>query len=70
MFEERYAAVEAIQLRAYEDVPIAFSSGTPTLVGFRGDVHGIASWTLPDGSLGTGIPGGVMRFHQAFLAIE
>lgn len=70
VFEERYAAVEAIQLQAYEDVPIAFSSGTPTLVGFRGDVHGIASWTLPDGSLGTGIPGGVMRFHQAFLAIE
>ena len=69
-FEERYAAVEAIQLRAYEDVPIAFSSATPTLVGFRGDIYGIADWTLPNGDPGTGIPGGVMRFHQAFMAVD
>ncbi len=69
-FEERYAAVETIGIVAGENVPIAFSSATPTLVGYRGDVHGIPSWTMPDGSPGPGIPGGVIRLHQAFIAIE
>lgn len=67
-FEERKAAVEQIGIIANKNVPIAFSSATPTLVGFRGDIHGIPNWTLPSGGSGTGIPGGVMRFHQAFMA--
>ncbi|QGG94723.1 ABC transporter substrate-binding protein [Actinomarinicola tropica] len=69
-FEERYAAVEAIQLRAYEDVPIAFSSGTPILVGFRGDIHGIDEWGFADGNLGSGITGGVIRFHSTFMSVD
>ena len=52
------------------DVPIAFSSGTPILVGFRGDVHGLGDWTFADGSPGGGITAGVIRFHNAFLAVD
>ncbi len=68
-FEERYAAVETIGIISGENVPIAFSSGTPTLVGYRGDIHNIAKWTLPNGDPGTGISGGVIRLVEAFIAV-
>jgi peptide/nickel transport system substrate-binding protein len=69
-FDERYAAVETIGMVNGENVAIAFSSATPTLVGYRGDIYGIPTWHVPDGALGSGIPGGVMRFHEAFIATQ
>ncbi len=67
-FATRYAAVERISIISAEQVPILWSSPTPTIVGYRDALHGIKDWTLPSGSAGTGTPGSVARFHQAFLA--
>jgi peptide/nickel transport system substrate-binding protein len=69
-FEERYAAVETIGIINGENVPIAFSSSTPSLVGYRGDIYGIANWTVPSGELGNGIPGSLIRLHEAFISVE
>jgi peptide/nickel transport system substrate-binding protein len=67
-FAERYAAVETISRVSAENVPFVWNIGTPTLVGYRGDLHGIVDWTLPDGTLGTGTPGGTVRWHQVFMS--
>ena len=66
-FATRYDAVEQISIISAEEVPILWSSPTPTIVGFREGVHGLADWTLPSGSEGTGTPGAVARFHMAFV---
>lgn len=67
-FAARYAAVEQIGVIAGEQVPILWSSPTPTIVGFRDTIHGVTDWTLPSGSMGQGTPGAVVRFHQVFVA--
>ena len=67
-FAARYAAVEAIGVISGEEVPVLWSSPTPTMVGYRAAIHGVKDWTLPSGSPGTGTPGSVARFSQVFLA--
>lgn len=67
-FAERYAAVETISRISAENVPMIWNVGTPTAVGFRGDLHGFSNWTFPDGSRGLGTPDATMRFHQVFMA--
>ncbi|QGG94718.1 ABC transporter substrate-binding protein [Actinomarinicola tropica] len=67
-FADRYAAVERISIITAEEFPILWSSPTPTIVGYRDDIHGVTDWTLPSGSMGTGTPGAVARFHQVFMA--
>lgn len=67
-FTTRYEAVEEISRVTSELVPYIWNVGTPTLVGYRDDVHGIPDWTFPDGTPGTGTPGSVARFTHTFIA--
>ena len=67
-FEERYSAIETISRISAEQVPVIWNVATPTLVGYRDDVHGIPDWTLPDGTPGNGTPGATVRWHQVFIA--
>lgn len=67
-FADRYAAVETISRIAAENVPLVWNVATPTAIGYRDDIHGIADWTFPDGQLGNGTPGATVRWHQVFLA--
>lgn len=67
-FATRYAAVERISIITAEEFPILWSSPTPTIVGYRNDIHGVTDWVLPSGNPGQGTPGAVARFHQVFIA--
>ncbi|MGH1492217.1 MAG: ABC transporter substrate-binding protein [Acidimicrobiales bacterium] len=66
-FDERYALYEAVMLKLAEDVPIWFSGHTATALGTRGDVMGLSSWELPNGTLGAGHPNAEGRWSQAWL---
>jgi peptide/nickel transport system substrate-binding protein len=66
-FATRYAAVEEISVVSAEEVPILWSSPTPTVVGYKDTIHGVKNWVLPSGSEGTGTTGSVARFHQIFV---
>ena len=67
-FAARYDAVEQIGIIAGEEVPILWSSPTPTIVGYIDSLHGVVDWVLPSGSMGTGTPQSVARFNQVFMA--
>ncbi len=67
-FADRYAAVETISRISAENVPVVWNVATPTAIGYRDDLHGIADWTFPDGQAGNGTPGATVRWHQVFLA--
>jgi peptide/nickel transport system substrate-binding protein len=69
-FEDRYSAVETISRISAENVPFIWNVATPTAVGFRADVHGIADWTFPDGQPGNGTPGATVRWHEVFMTQE
>ncbi|QGG93662.1 ABC transporter substrate-binding protein [Actinomarinicola tropica] len=69
-FEDRYAAIETISRITAEQVPVVWNVATPTLVGYREDVHGIPTWGFPDGTGGTGTPGATVRWHQTFIAAD
>ncbi|MFA5564706.1 MAG: ABC transporter substrate-binding protein [Acidimicrobiia bacterium] len=64
---ERFEAVEQIGLILADEMPVIVVSPTPTAVGYRDAIHGIASWLLPSGNKGTGTEGGEMHLHQAYL---
>lgn len=66
-FETRFAAAETINRIANENAVMTWSIATPTLVGWRSDIHGLVGWVLPDGELGNGTPGGHMHFSQVWL---
>lgn len=66
-FEVRYAAAETINRIANENSVMTWSIATPTLVGWRDDIHGFTTWRLPDGDLGNGTPGGHMHFSQVWM---
>lgn len=67
-FATRYAAVERIGVISAEEVPILWSSPTPTVVGYVANLHGLEEWTLPSGSLGTGTSSAIPRLFEAFFA--
>jgi hypothetical protein len=46
---------------------MTWSIATPTLVGWRGDIFGLTTWVLPDGTPGNETPGGHMHFSQVYL---
>ncbi|MFP3906028.1 MAG: ABC transporter substrate-binding protein [Acidimicrobiales bacterium] len=69
-FEARYEATEQINLVANEHVPLTWGVGTPTYVGWRGDIRGIADWVTPSGTPGNGTAEGRVIVHQAYLADE
>lgn len=65
---DRFEAVEQIGLILAEEMPVIVVSPTPTAVGYRDAIHGIAGWSLPSGNKGTGTEGGEMHLRQAYLA--
>ena len=68
VFEERYALYEAVMLELADQVPIWYSGHTATALIVDPSVKGLASWVLPDGTLGDGLPGAVGNWAQAWLA--
>lgn len=68
VFEERYALYESVMIKLAEDVPIWFSGHTATALITDANLMGLNTWTLPDGSLGEGLPNAVGRWHAAWIA--
>jgi peptide/nickel transport system substrate-binding protein len=67
-FAERYDAVATISAIAAENVPVVWNVGTPALVGYESEIHGIPDWTFPDGEPGNGNPGAIVRWHDVFIS--
>ncbi|MCP4959909.1 MAG: ABC transporter substrate-binding protein [Actinomycetia bacterium] len=66
-FDERYALYEQVMVKLAEDVPIWFSGHTATAFIVDSNLTGLASWVLPDGTLGAGLPNVEGRWAQAWL---
>ena len=66
-FDERYVLYEKVMLQLAEDVPIWFSGHTATALIVADELTGLASWELPDGTLGNGHPNAEGRWGQAWL---
>jgi peptide/nickel transport system substrate-binding protein len=66
-FATRYEAVEQIGLLTAEWVPLTWGVGTASYVGWRDDIHGIATWRLPSGKDGSGTYEGRVILHQAWM---
>jgi peptide/nickel transport system substrate-binding protein len=66
-FEERYDAVERIGMHFTEQVPMLWTGGTATVIATQPEVNGVGSWTLPDGTPGSGVPNGVTRWAAVWL---
>ena len=68
VFEERYALYEAVMLELAEQVPVWYSGHTATALIVDSSLDGLASWELPSGSLGAGLPNAEGRWGQAWIA--
>ena len=66
-FDERHAAAEAIMLHFTEQVPNLWTGGTAVMIASRPPVNGIGTWTLPDGTPGSGIPDAVTRWNGVWI---
>lgn len=69
-FAARYEATERINVVVNENSPIIWGVGTASYVGWRDDIHGIATWRLPEGSMGSGTYDGRVILHQAWMDQE
>ncbi|MCP4961988.1 MAG: ABC transporter substrate-binding protein [Actinomycetia bacterium] len=67
-FDERYALYEKVMVKLAEDVPIWFSGHTATALIVDSSLKGLASWELPNGTLGAGLPNAEGRWSQAWIA--
>ncbi|MBT5141026.1 MAG: ABC transporter substrate-binding protein [Acidimicrobiaceae bacterium] len=67
VFEERYALYEAVMMELAEQVPVWYSGHTATALIVDSSIQGLASWILPDGTLGQGLPNAEGRWSQAWL---
>ncbi|MEL6981820.1 MAG: ABC transporter substrate-binding protein [Actinomycetota bacterium] len=67
-FETRRGLYEEVMLQLAEDVPIWFSGHTATAFITEDNIMGLNSWTLPNGSLGAGLPNVEGRWHSAWIA--
>ena len=67
-FDTRYGLYEEVMLQLAEDVPIWFSGHTATAFITDDSIMGLNSWTLPNGSLGVGLPNVEGRWHSAWIA--
>jgi peptide/nickel transport system substrate-binding protein len=65
--EDRAAAVEELGLQLVEDMPIYWTGSDLTFIASSEDVHGVASWQLPDGSLGDGAAPGITFWSQVWV---
>ncbi|HET6953751.1 MAG TPA: ABC transporter substrate-binding protein [Acidimicrobiales bacterium] len=63
--EQRKQIVEDISLTVNEAFPMAYYGSTLAVLAARDDVKGIDAWTFPDGTEGSGVPGGTT--HWAFV---
>jgi peptide/nickel transport system substrate-binding protein len=66
-FDTRYKAVEAIMLHFTEAVPLLWTGGTATTVGYKPAIQNADGWKLPDGTKGEGVVGGVVTWSQVWL---
>lgn len=64
--EERKELYGEVMMILAEEVPNIYTGHTAMAIATAPDVAGIASWTLPDGSEGTGISRAEGRYHQVF----
>jgi peptide/nickel transport system substrate-binding protein len=65
--EPRQAAVEEVGLLLAEELPYIWTGSDLTFIAHGENVHGVASWTLPDGSLGDGAAPGITFWSQAWV---
>lgn len=66
-FEQRYAAVEQIQLLLAEQVPNTWTGSTPAAVAANPRVRNIRDWTFPDGRMGDGMPVAQVSWAQVWM---
>lgn len=59
-FAERYEAFERINVIANENALRIWNIGTPSTVGYRDNIRGVTSWTMPSGNPGRGTMNGRM----------
>jgi peptide/nickel transport system substrate-binding protein len=68
-FETRRELYGLINTRINELSLTWYSGGTAVMVAHDPAIGGLSSWSLPDGSLGSGIaPEARVRYHQAFIS--
>ncbi|MGH9210867.1 MAG: ABC transporter substrate-binding protein [Acidimicrobiales bacterium] len=65
--ETRQAAVEEAGLQLAEDLPYIWTGSDLPFIAYREGVHGVASWGLPDGSLGDGAAPGISFWSQVWV---
>jgi peptide/nickel transport system substrate-binding protein len=65
---DRVAAYKDIGRRFAVDVPYIWTSETLWQVALRNNVHGLTSWTLPDGTPGLGALGGTIGGGTFFMS--
>ncbi len=56
-FDTRFAALEELSMHFIDEMPHGWAGGTPFLTGVNPSVMNLDTWTLPDGSAGTGAVG-------------
>ena len=66
-FDERYAAAEQIMMHFTEQVPNLWTGGTAVMISNKPEVDGVGTWTLPDGTPGSGIPDAVTRWNAVWV---
>ena len=67
-FEERKSLYSQIMVRINEQAITWYSGSTAVMIAHAPGIRGFNSWTLPDGTLGTGIaPEAQARWHQVFI---
>ena len=67
VFEERYVLYEKVMVQLAEDLPVWFSGHTATALIVNDQLTGLASWELPNGTLGAGHANAEGRWGQAWL---
>jgi hypothetical protein len=55
-------------VRINEQALLWYSGGTANMVAVEPGIKGVNSWTLPDGSLGIGIPDAQVRWQEVFIS--
>ena len=64
--DERYAAVEAIQLEINENAVIIWTGGNNEFIAAKPNILGIDSWTTPEGVVGDGASAGITLWGQVW----
>jgi peptide/nickel transport system substrate-binding protein len=67
-FEERRALFSQVMQEINNEAILWYSGHTATAIVTEENVKGLASWEMPDGTLGIGVPGAITRYSQAFIS--